>query len=117
MKPLQPPPSPSPAARRASLGALAGLTLAAALLAPAQASDEAQALSDYGCINCHMASQAGFAPSRQRLGERMRRQGDGADARQAMVHEMREHSAINTHLMVSDEAAAAALRQMGRAAK
>ncbi|MGZ3247863.1 MAG: hypothetical protein ACXWKD_12700 [Caldimonas sp.] len=92
---------------------LAGLFLFAG---PACAADDAQLASHYGCLNCHM-SQDGFAPSVKRLSTRMGREGDQPKALQAMLGEMREHSAIHTHQMVSDEAALGVLRWLAQGAK
>lgn len=102
-----------PALARALRALAAGLAWAVVLPADA-ATEGAQALADYGCINCHGA-RSGFAPSLKSLSEHVRRKGQTPQALQELLHEMREQRSVHTHQMVSDEMALEALRAMGEA--
>lgn len=110
-------PASNPLTRRAGRVAATYIGVAIALLsARADASDGARMASEYGCLNCH-ASQPGFAPSLQQLAERIARENDRPDAQQAMLHELREHTGIHSHQMVSDAPALAILKWLAQGAK
>lgn len=83
----------------------------------ARAADGARMASDHGWLNCHY-SKAQAAPTLKQLADHVARDGgDSPEALQHMLREMREHTGIHSHQMVSDESALAVLRWLAEAAK
>jgi cytochrome c551/c552 len=83
----------------------------------ARAADGARMASDHGCLNCHH-SEAQAAPTLKQLADHVARDGgDGPEALQHMLREMREHTGIHSHQMVSDESALAVLKWLAQGAK
>lgn len=83
----------------------------------ARAADGARMASDHGCLNCHY-SEAQAAPTLRQLADHMAREGgDSPEALQHMLREMREHTGICSHQMVSDESALAVLKWLAQGAK
>lgn len=82
----------------------------------ARAADGARMASDHGCLNCHY-NEAQSAPTLKQLSDRMAREGDSPEALQHMLHEMREHTDIHSHQMVSDASALAVLKWLAQGAR
>lgn len=98
----------------ASLTVLAGL---AGFGAPAGAADGARMAGDHGWLNCHY-SAAQSAPTLKQLADHTARDGgDSSEALQRMLREMREHTGIRSHRMVTDESALVVLKWLAQGAK
>lgn len=93
--------------------AVSGLTL---LSLPAAADvDGAQLFVQQGCVNCHHA-QARSAPTFKRLSEHLAKHGDQLESLQGMLKEVREHTEVHTHQMVSDASALLVLKWLAQGA-
>ena len=84
----------------------AGLALA---VAPSFAADGAQTAADFGCLNCHGA-QSHSAPTLRQMADKAARRGDSPETGQHLLDEMREKDAVNSHVMVSEDAARVVLQ-------
>lgn len=83
---------------------------------PVTASEGEQRASEYGCLNCH-SGQTLSSPTLKHLADKLGRKGTGPEAQQHMLRELREHSSIHSHRMVSDESASAILLWLAQGAK
>lgn len=92
-----------------------GLICLALFSLPAAASEAAQLAVQQGCINCHHA-QARSAPTFKHLSEHLAKQGDQPEALQHMLKDVREHTELHIHQMVSDASALTILRWLAQGA-
>jgi cytochrome c5 len=86
------------------------------MAAQAIAADGAQTALDFGCLNCHGA-QAHAAPKFRSIADRAASRGDPAKTAQHLLDEMREKDVVNTHVMVSEEAARVVLQWVAQGMK
>jgi len=82
---------------------------------PAAANEAAQLAVQQGCINCHHA-EARSAPTFKRLSEHLATHGDQPEALQDMLKEVRGHTELHIHQMVSDASALTILRWLAQGA-
>jgi cytochrome c551/c552 len=108
----------NPVARRNALRVVWGIVLAGlgGLSLPTRAADGARMASDQGCLNCHY-SENQSAPTLKQLADRMAHEGDSPEALQHMLREMREHTGIHSHQMVTDESALVVLKWLAQGAR